>query len=65
MYSVLGVGQVDMHSYRHELALEQAKASSKTNYNLIYDLLARLHSNLHKILASRNYPKRETEIEIE
>lgn len=44
---------------KHDMALEHAKLSSKYNFNLIYDILARLHANLNKILISKNYPKRE------
>lgn len=48
---------------KHELALEHAKNSSKANYNIIYDLLAKLHSNLNKLLQSKNHHKKEDFIE--
>lgn len=41
------------------MALEHAKLSSKYNFNLIYDILAKLHANLNKMLLSKNQPKRE------
>jgi hypothetical protein len=43
---------------KHDMALEHAKFSSKFNFNLIYDILAKLYSNLNKLLISRNHPKR-------
>jgi hypothetical protein len=42
------------------MALEHAKISSKFNYNLIYDILAKLYANLNKLLLSKNHAKRES-----
>lgn len=44
---------------KHDLALEHAKISSKYNFNLIYDILAKLYANLNKMLVSKNHQKRE------
>ena len=33
--------------------------SSKTSYNLIYDLLAKLYSSLNKLMTTKNHQKQE------
>lgn len=39
--------------------MEHAKFSSRVNYNLIYDTLARLYINLNRILVAKNVSRKE------
>jgi hypothetical protein len=41
------------------VALDHAKSSSRICYNLLYDLLAKLHTSLRRVLEGKNYPKSE------
>ena len=60
MYLVFIDGKVINNLHRHDQALEHAKTSSKVSFNLIYDIQARLHGSLNKLMASKNYPKQES-----
>ncbi len=61
MHSVFLVRQVFFIWSRHDLALEHARISSKTNFNLIFDILTRLYTSLNKILIAKNYQKKESQ----
>lgn len=65
MYPLLRTRQVGISSHRHDLALDHAKQSSRTNYNLVYDVLSKLYSNLNKLLIAKNYQKKDKEIVID
>lgn len=59
MHFIFINGKVYLILYRHDIALEHAKNSSRINFNLIYDIQTKLYCNLNKLLNSKNYQKKD------